>query len=333
MDPVTQGILGAALPQAVFKRRKYLWAGLFGLVGGMAPDLDTLIRSDHDPLLYLEYHRHFTHSLMFIPFGGLLVATVMYFLIGRWKSISFWQTYLFCTLGYATHGFLDSCTSYGTVLFWPFSDMRVAFNIISIIDPLFTVPIILLIGMTIIKRSHTYARAALIWAAIYLGLGFYQNLVAVKMGQEIATSRGHDPQIIVAKPSFGNILVWKVIYREADRYYVDSVRASYKQKIYKGTSIAALDIKRDFPWLDEKSQQAIDIERFRWFSNGYVAQDPKRPNRIIDLRYSLLPNEIDGLWSLNLSPNAGPKTHGRYLTHRASKKIHRDKLLQMIFGD
>ena len=43
-------------------------------------------------------------------------------------------------MGYATHGLLDSCTSYGTQLFWPFSDVRVAWDTMSIVDPLFTVP-------------------------------------------------------------------------------------------------------------------------------------------------------------------------------------------------
>src|SRR5690606_29471703 len=51
--------------------RKTWW---LGALGGMAPDLDVIIRSASDPLLALEYHRHFTHSLAFIPIGGLLVA-------------------------------------------------------------------------------------------------------------------------------------------------------------------------------------------------------------------------------------------------------------------
>ena len=53
-----------------------------------------------------------------------------------WQSPHFWQvsfgfTYLFCLLGYATHGMLDACTSYGTQLLWPFTNHRYAFNTIS----------------------------------------------------------------------------------------------------------------------------------------------------------------------------------------------------------
>ena len=70
MDPLTQGALGAALPQSTAVRGKYAGsAGLFGFLAGMAADLDVLIRSSSDPLLFLEYHRQFTHSLVFIPVG------------------------------------------------------------------------------------------------------------------------------------------------------------------------------------------------------------------------------------------------------------------------
>ncbi|MGY9062766.1 MAG: metal-dependent hydrolase, partial [Rhodospirillales bacterium] len=62
MDPLTQGVLGAALPQAIAKKPFVIRAGLFGFLAGMAADLDTFIRSSEDPLLYLEYHRQFTHS-------------------------------------------------------------------------------------------------------------------------------------------------------------------------------------------------------------------------------------------------------------------------------
>ena len=70
MDPFTQGTLGAALPQATRHRADIGAAGALGFVSGMAADLDVLIRSSSDPLMFLEYHRQFTHSLIFIPVGG-----------------------------------------------------------------------------------------------------------------------------------------------------------------------------------------------------------------------------------------------------------------------
>ncbi len=70
MDPVTQGALGAALPQATTNKTRVGIAGVLGFVSGMAADLDVLIRSETDPLMFLEYHRQFTHALIFIPVGA-----------------------------------------------------------------------------------------------------------------------------------------------------------------------------------------------------------------------------------------------------------------------
>ena len=72
MDPLTQGLLGASLPQSLSKKKSLAIVAIIGLISGLAPDLDIFIRSENDPLLFLEYHRQFTHSLIFIPFGGLI---------------------------------------------------------------------------------------------------------------------------------------------------------------------------------------------------------------------------------------------------------------------
>ena len=74
MDPVTQSALGASLAQTQSNSNKVWAAAILGCIGGLAPDLDVLISSSEDPLLFLEYHRQFTHSLIFIPFGSLLVS-------------------------------------------------------------------------------------------------------------------------------------------------------------------------------------------------------------------------------------------------------------------
>ena len=113
MDPLTQGVLGASLPQASARGKYAASAGLLGFLAGMAADLDVLIRSSTDPLLFLEYHRQFTHSLVFIPVGGLLCGLVLHWLLGRRRGLTFRQSWLYCTLGYATHALLDACTTYG----------------------------------------------------------------------------------------------------------------------------------------------------------------------------------------------------------------------------
>ena len=333
MDPLTQGVLGAALPQGtVAKKGTATTAGILGFLAGMAADLDVLIRSSSDPLLFLEYHRQFTHSLIFIPLGGFICALLLHPLLGRRRSLSFHQTFMFCTLGYATHALLDACTSYGTMLFWPFSDVRIAWNTISIIDPLFTLPMLVLIVLAGIKKRPVFARIALVWGLAYMSVGLWQRNQAMDMGYDIARERGHEPLRLEAKPSFANLLVWKIVYETGDRFYVDAVRATLSPEVFVGSSIDKLVLARDFPWLDSSSQQARDIERFRWFSDGYIAQDPLHKNRIIDIRYSMIPNEMMPLWSIELSREAGHKDHAAYRVHRETIGDPAVRLKAMVVG-
>ena len=332
MDPLTQGVLGASLPQSTANKSELGVAGLLGFLAGMSADLDVLIRSSSDPLLFLEYHRQFTHSLIFIPVGGLLCALILYFLIGRRRQLSFLRCFQYCSLGYATHALLDACTSYGTMLFWPFSDLRIAWNTISIIDPLFTLPILALVLLAGYRKRPAFARIALAWAFVYMSFGLWQRNAAIEMGYEIAMKRGHSPLRLEAKPSFANLLVWKTVYETADRYYVDAVRASFAPAIFSGDSVEKLDIPRDLPWLKGNSQQARDVERFRWFSNGYIARDPIVHNRVIDIRYSLVPNELAPLWSIELRPGASSTEHASYRTHRNRSGNEAAAIWEMMLG-
>lgn len=330
MDPVTQGALGAVLPQATTHSRQAASAGLLGFFAGMAADLDVLIRSSTDPLLFLEFHRHFTHSLVFIPLGGLLCAVVLHALLGRRRGLTFRQSWLFCTLGYATHALLDACTSYGTMLLWPFTDERFAFSTISIIDPLFTVPLLVAVVLAARRKNAHYARVGLLWAIGYMALGAWQRNEAMDMGHAMAEQRNHTPQRMAAKPSFGNILVWKIVYETGDHFHVDAVRATFAPRVFEGVSVQKLDLDRDLPWLDLSSQQARDIERFRWFSNGYIARDPLYHNRVIDIRFSMVPNEVAPLWSIELQPEAASHAHANFLTHRARDEATTARLWRML---
>lgn len=332
MDPITQGALGATAAQSGTNAKNTAVAGTLGFIAGMAADLDVLIRSSSDPLLFLEYHRQFTHSLIFIPLGGLLCGVLLFFVYAKRRQFSLLQTIAACTLGYATHALLDACTTYGTMLFWPFSDIRVAWNVISIVDPLYTPPILLLVVLAGWKKNPKYARLALLWILTYPLIGLVQRERAVDAGWELARSRGHDPVSLEAKPSFANIALWKIVYETDEHYYIDAVRVGASTRTFPGEHVAKLDVARDFPWLDGKSQQAKDIERFRWFSNGYVAVDPDDPGRIIDVRYSMIPNQVASLWSIEIAPDARPDEHARYLTHRDGARENVRVLLEMILN-
>ena len=187
-------------------------------------------------MLLLEYHRQFTHALAFIPFGAAAVALVLHPLVRRTMQPR--DTYLACLLGYATHGLLDACTSYGTQLFWPFSDYRVAWNNVSVVDPLFTLPLLSLVILAAIFRRRAFAVAGLAWALAYLALGFVQHQRAEAAGARLAAERGHAPHRLSAKAGFGNLLVWKVVYEHDGRFYVDGIRTALAVSACPGDSIA-----------------------------------------------------------------------------------------------
>ena len=173
----------------------------------MAPDLDVLIQSPTDPLLFLTTGQ-FTHALVFIPIGALLVAG-MQFRFAR-KSLSWRETYLACLAGYATHGLLmlalrtvPNC----------FGRLRVAWNNSSIVDPLFMLPLLGLVVAAVIFSKRHFAIAAMAWALGYLSLGWLQQERAMAVAEAQAVMRGHNPERLSVKPSFGNIFLFKSIYR------------------------------------------------------------------------------------------------------------------------
>ena len=181
MDPVSQAAVGSAVSGLSLirdkqtKRRVKTFSSclLAGAFAGMAPDLDVLIRSNHDPLLALELHRHFSHSLLFIPFGALICAAAFYPLFLKRTGISFATAYLWCLLGYGSHGLLDGHTTYGTHLLWPLSDARVAWNNISVVDPLFTVPLVLslIVAAVYAVPDHIGSRAGV--GMLVFGVGLF----------------------------------------------------------------------------------------------------------------------------------------------------------------
>jgi len=330
MDPLSQACLGASLSQSSTNdNSKQISALLIGAISGLAPDLDVFIRSADDPLLFLEFHRQFTHSLFFIPFGALICALVLYPLFKRTLPLKI--IYLFSFLGFATHGLLDSCTSYGTQLFWPFSNMRVAWNTVSIIDPFFTFPVLGLIFLAAFKKRVLYARLSFVYAMLFLSFGLIQKHRAEEVIIELAQQRGHQIERLLTKPSFANRHVWKLMYEYDGRYYIDAAKLLWGIKFFEGSSVEKLDVKRDFPWLDLDSQQAKDIERFRWFSNDYLAVSENNSNFIIDARYSFLPNRIESMWGIILSDKNDKAKHVSYEMKSRPDKEAVEKFIDMLF--
>ena len=331
MDPLSQATLGAAAAQSLIKKSDLARIALIGALAGMAPDLDVLIQSSTDPRLQLEYHRQFTHSLIFIPVGALLCAIAFWPFMRR--HMSFKAIWLTALAGYATHALLDACTTYGTLLLWPFSDARIAWNTISVIDPVFTLPLLGFVIAAGVKKSQFIGRLGMAWVALYLSIGVIQEERAIAAGEALAADRGHAPAVVSAKPSFGNLLLWKTVYEYDDHFWVDAVRAGGDVTIIEGDHVARLNLQSSFPWLDTDSQQARDLERFRWFSNDYLAIDSDDPILIVDMRYSHLPNEIKGLWGIRLDPDASADEHVTWIARRSADSERFEQLWAMLKGN
>jgi inner membrane protein len=333
MDPLSQGVFGTLFASAAAPRRHTRQAALLGALSGMAADLDIFIRSSEDPLLALQFHRHFTHSIAFIPVGALLCALA---LKPFFKSLSFSRVYLYAFLGYASHGLLDSFTSYGTQMFWPFSNFRVAWDSIAIIDPLFTVPVMLALVAWAIKSSKFWRAFAWAWATIYLSLGFVQRNRALDEVAKLAASRGHVPLRMSAKPSLGNLWLFRGLYETETRHYADAIRVPFlgDNKIYEGGSLEKFDATK--LGVAKDSRLMRDIERFAWFSDRALAlspsSDPQAATIVVgDFRYSMLPTGISPLWGIVVDKSR-PDDHVKFENFRSVTASDRAELWRMLMG-
>ncbi len=332
MDPLTQASLGAAVAVAVSPRKQARWAVLVGAVAGAAPDLDVLIRSASDPLLTLQYHRHFSHALITAPIIGLCIAAIFKLLCFR-SEVPFRNLALYGVLGALTHGLLDACTSYGTLLYWPFSDHRESWDLISVIDPVFTLPLVFLTLFAFAWRQPRFAQVALAFCALYFGFCGFQRSKATQVAEHLAAGRSHQAKNFSIRPSFGNTLLWRMIYEHEGRYYVDAVSIipGVEPRLYEGQSVEQFTPEHAAERVDPGSVLGRDIERFRFFSQGYVFLHPDDDQVVGDIRYAIWPDSVEPLWGIRVDP-AKAARHTEMVYYRDSSKAARDRLWQMILG-
>lgn len=334
MDPLTQGVVGATLAGAFAPKGLKRRALLAGFCGGMTADLDVLIRSEADPLLTIQYHRHFTHALAFIPIGGALTAIALMVLPWLRRGLGWWRLCLFATLGYATSGLIDACTSYGTYLYWPFSNERVAWNNMPIIDPLYTGVLLVFLALSLINRRPLYG-----WLGLAIGIGYpllgeWQHRKAEAVIREVAAERGHtEVSRLTAKPSPLSLLLWRTVYRFEDRYYVDALHVPFRgdARFYPGDSTAAIDFPEAFPGLPRDSRLYHDLSRFNHFSDSYLYVPEGMQHFVGDLRYAMIPNSLEPLRGVRWEKGAYDAAV-TFETFRAVDEGKRKRFLDMLRG-
>lgn len=317
MDPLTHSFLGMATALVVARRStprgQAAWAGL---AAGLLPDTDVFLRNAADPLFFIEYHRHFTHSLAFSPVIAALaigIAWLIYRVIAR-RTIPLIPLLLPAWLAGLSHIFCDLWTSYGTRVWWPFSDARVSLDWVAVVDPLLTLPLLLLVVLALTgkRNARKYATLGLACVSLYLGLAVIQHhRAAAAVTQWLAQSGSASPGSvqITVKPSIANIVVWRALIRDPDGVRVLAVRCGlgaaeiltpaptpFPAFSIPADAVAAFNLPAD-------SAQASDIQRFFHFSDDWVGVHPQHPQVLGDLRYASLPDDIRPLWGIRLHPS------------------------------
>ena len=297
MDTITQATLGAALGEAGWRKALGPKAIAFGALCGLIPDFDAVAALWGD-WASLEYHRSLTHSVLFAPVVSPALGWIGWRWAKRrgtprqWTKLAFW--------GLFTHPLLDVFTSYGTQLLYPFSKQRFALDGVSIIDPIYTFPLLIALFVALLWRKRPEVGA---WATrltlglttLYLLFGWHLAGRAEAVGLSQAPS-SLAPTFARATPTFGNMALWRVILRGREGNLV----------VGYTSHIAPTDIK----WHPvERAEDPAVItalghphgQLFQWFSDGLLAtRVTPEPGgtmvELVDVRYGGVLKPAEGIW-------------------------------------
>lgn len=306
MDSLTHILLGGALAQVVAGRRAGMVRSfLVGAAAATLPDLDVFIQTgnvvrDH------ALHRHFTHSLAFVPLLAV-VAWALFMMSRKGRAVArplFEGSLAAC----ASHTILDALTSYGTVMLWPLSERRIALDIVAVIDPLVTLPLLAGLAAAFWKRTARGAAIGLAVAGLYMGFAFVQHERAAGVQRQLLAARGvTDPVNARVLPQLGAVVLYRSLYIHEGRIYADAIRPGGwgQARVKPGGSLPVIDVTdlRPFP---APAPMVRDFDRFHWFSDGYVARSPREPGILTDLRYALAPEGVESVWGVRLEERAEP---------------------------
>ena len=223
MDSLTQIVLGAAVGEAVLGKKVGNKAMLYGAIAGTIPDLDTFASYFTDTVTATEIHRGFSHSIvfsvLFAPVFGWIISRIERTSPATWKE---WSWLMFW--GLFTHPILDSFTTWGTQLFWPF-DTRLAFKNIFVIDPLYTVPFLIFLILALrskrgsLKRRK-YNNLGLIISSAYLLLTLGLKGLSYSEFVEALETQNISYWQIETKPSPFNTILWTANVETENAYLI-----------------------------------------------------------------------------------------------------------------
>lgn len=289
LDSVSQAVLGASIAGICAPKNHRRKALALGAALGTLPDLDVLIDYG-DPVSNFTYHRGFSHSLFVLfPFSALL-----WLILRRWWAPvrdAPWQWLAAVMLTLVTHPLLDGHTVYGTQLLWPMTTPPVMWSTLFIIDPAYTLP--LLIGVLVavaVPRARVGSIAlagGLALSTAYLGWSWGAKMLIEREAHvALATMQLQDaPRFSIPTPF--NTLLWRVVVKK-DGGYLEGFRSLVADE---GTMRF-----REYH-SDDASLHAANnvwaVRRLRWFSHDFVKAEVVNDKLIIyDLRMGTEPTYI-----------------------------------------
>lgn len=277
MDSITQFVLGAAIGEFVAGKKSGHRALLWGGIAGTIPDLDILFNPFFTELQRLSVHRGISHSLVF----GMGVGPLLGWLLHRmyrnkcstdlrgWQWMCFWAIF--------THPLLDAFTLYGTQLFLPFSDYRVALNTISIVDPFYTLPLLTacIAAMLVRKKNPIKAKRfssfGLLIAQTYLLITCFNKFyIDARFEAAFANQNMHLKRYLSNPVLFSNIL-WYTVAESDSEYYI-----GYYSLLQTGPAIQFSKYDKGHH-LSTFIRDRQGFGRMRWFSKDYylLRQSPE----------------------------------------------------------
>ncbi len=280
MDNLTHFAFGSAVGLAVMGRRTKPWkAALWGGICCNLPDLDVFL-SHGDPIRDMTYHRGPTHSLFYLTLIAPLIAWVVARIHAERQFFGRWWLALWLAL--IAHPLLDVTTVYGTQLFLPFTDYPYGTGSIFIIDPLFSLPLMICVIVALAMRNYRVNLAGLAFSIAYLGWGMLAQQHVTGIARE--SLQGVPVQRLEVDPTALNSVLWRVIATVPGGYlegyyslFDDSPRITFTQHA------------RDDA-LYERLRDDWNVNRVAWFSHGFFKVFEREGRVLIaDLRMGMEP--------------------------------------------
>lgn len=283
MDSVTQMALGAAVGELVLGRRIGNRALLVGAVIGSLPDLDVLVPFA-GAVESFTYHRSFSHSLLVLTLVSPFIAFILQKIL-RGADLPFSRCWLMAWLALITHPLLDGFTVYGTQLFWPLSDFPVSGSSVFIIDPVYTV--ILILGLVFAFRrttnGHHLNTAALVLSSAYLAWSMVAKFTVHSTVELLLMQQSISYKRLLTTPMPFNTIGWRFVAMQEEGY----VTGYYSLLDPADVSLATYQYASD-----ESLLAAIEdhwpVQRLKYFTHGfYKVQRSGDEVQMVDLRMGI----------------------------------------------